>query len=422
MSRLVLTDARVRALKPAERRRFVPDSLVPGLVLQVTPQGHKSFMLRGIFPGGRNRVRRLLGEAGAMSVNQARTEARQWLTLLAQGVDPQLELRERKRQAGAEQGLTFAAVAEAYINDRMRGKRQGARGAKEIRSELVARWAERTLGSISRGDIIQVVDELRARAERTVGARASGAHARTIFAHCHSLFDWAALRHNLPSSPCDRLRPKNLGLVSRPRRRVLNDGEIRALWRACDTLGAPFGVLAKTLLCTGARRNEIANGRFAEIDADTKLWTIPASRFKSDCEHCIPLTHDLLELLGSLPRYQSSDHIFSTTYGRRLFSGFSKATARLHRLMRAELGEAMPAFCLHDLRRTMRTRLSELRIPEHVAEQAIGHAKRGLLRIYDQHRHGDEVREAFEAWHRRLRSIVTPAPANANVVALALRA
>jgi integrase len=127
----------------------------------------------------------------------------------------------------------------------------------------------------------------------------------------------------------------------------------------------------------------------------------------------------MLELLGELPRYRSGDHLFTTTFGKTSIAGFSKYTARLLRLMRLELGD-MANLSLHDLRRTTRTRLSELRIPEHVAEQAIGHAKRGLLRIYDQHRHGDEVREAFEAWHQRLRGIVSPPPANANVVALAL--
>src|SRR5258705_10441607 len=127
MARVGLTDARVRALKAGPRRRFVLDSLVPGLVLQVTTQGHRSFMLRGIFPGGRNRVRRLLGEVGAMNVEQARATARDWLTLLAQGRDPQLELREQRRQANAEQAFSFAAVAERYIHERFSGKRQGDR-------------------------------------------------------------------------------------------------------------------------------------------------------------------------------------------------------------------------------------------------------------------------------------------------------
>ena len=80
--------------------------------------------------------------------------------------------------------------------------------------------------------------------------------------------------------------------------------------------------------------------------------------------------------------------------------------------MRAELGADMPSFCLHDLRRTMRTRLSEIGIAEHVAEIAIGHAKRGLIRIYDQHRHADAVRAAFERWHARLRDLIAPPPAN----------
>src|SRR4051812_9897825 len=114
MSRVVLTDAKCVALKPGPRRRFIPDAMVPGLILQITPQGHRSFMLRAMFPGGRNRVRRLLGEVGTISLDDARNTARQWIGLLAEGRDPQLELDERRRSIAAEQGLMFGAVADAY--------------------------------------------------------------------------------------------------------------------------------------------------------------------------------------------------------------------------------------------------------------------------------------------------------------------
>ena len=40
---------------------------------------------------------------------------------------------------------------------------------------------------------------------------------------------------------------------------------------------------------------------------------------------------------------------------------------------------------LHDIRRTVRTRLSSLRVSERVAEMVIGHGKKGLARVYDQH-------------------------------------
>jgi integrase len=80
------------------------------------------------------------------------------------------------------------------------------------------------------------------------------------------------------------------------------------------------------------------------------------------------------------------------------------------------LDSELPSFVVHDLRRTVRTRLSELRVPEHIAEAVIGHSKRGLARVYNQHRYATEIREALELWNARLRAIVEPPPA--NVVAL----
>jgi integrase len=67
---------------------------------------------------------------------------------------------------------------------------------------------------------------------------------------------------------------------------------------------------------------------------------------------------------------------------------------------------------IHDLRRTLRTHLAALRIPDHVAEMVIGHGRKGLQRVYDQHRYISEMREALALWAGRLRSIVEPAPAN----------
>ena len=98
--------------------------------------------------------------------------------------------------------------------------------------------------------------------------------------------------------------------------------------------------------------------------------------------------------------------------GRRPISGFSKATARLHRLMRAELGNDMASFSLHDLRRSYRSKLSEIGITETGAELAIDHARTGIARVYDLHRFEAEIRSANEAWHARLRAIISPPPAN----------
>ncbi len=60
------------------------------------------------------------------------------------------------------------------------------------------------------------------------------------------------------------------------------------------------------------------------------------------------------------------------------------------------------AWTPHDLRRTMRTGLSACRVAPHVAELAIGHTKKGIIAVYDQHGFEPEVQAAFEAWERRL--------------------
>src|SRR5262249_10415974 len=153
----------------------------------------------------------------------------------------------------------------------------------------------------------------------------------------------------------------------------------------------------RMLLLTGARRGEVAGARWSEFDLAARVWVIPRSRAKSDAEYRVPLTDDLLALLATLPRYRAGDFVFTTSFGCRPVSGFSKATAGLLRLVGNPVG-----FALHDLRRPMRTRLSEIGVRENVAEICIGHAKRGIVRVYDQARHANEVRSAFEAWHARL--------------------
>ena len=68
---------------------------------------------------------------------------------------------------------------------------------------------------------------------------------------------------------------------------------------------------------------------------------------------------------------------------------------------------------LHDLRRTARTGLAELGIPQIVAEKVLNHAERNVLvRTYDRHEYADEKRDALERWALRLREITEPPPGN----------
>jgi integrase len=389
----LLTDRHLAALKPAApgRRYLVHDALVPGLQVRVTAHGHRTFMLGARWPGSSNYTRRELGIVGVMTLAQARAKAREWLGLLAQGTDP------GKQQQPA---LMFGAVAASYIKRRLPGQRKAARVTREIQKELLPAWGARPLTAITRRDVVDLL-------ESVVDRGRTGAYARTIFSHIKCIFDFAALRYDLPYTPVDRLKPKAICGVKRVRQRVLDDAELAALWAATDFY--PWGYLVRLLLLTGARANEIAGASWSEIDSKRRVLTVPAARFKMNAQHVIALSDAAWELLQALPRGAAGDYIFSTSAGYKPVNGPDAKRA---------LKVAITDWQIHDLRRTMRTRLAELHIPDHVAELVLGHSKRGLKRIYDQHRYSSELAAAWQAWATRLQSIVAPPPNNSRVVPL----
>jgi integrase len=195
-----------------------------------------------------------------------------------------------------------------------------------------------------------------------------------------------------------------------PRTRVLDDGELRALWSASGRIGYPFGPLVRLLMLTGQRKSEVSDARWREFEG--KLWTIPVARMKAKASHVVPLTDDALAVLQDLPRFTREDYLFSTTRGATAIDGFSKAKARFDSVVSAELGRTVTPYVLHDIRRTVRTRLSALPISDKVAELVIGHTQQGLHKIYDQHAYLDEKRHALELWAAKLRDIIHPPPPN----------
>jgi integrase len=242
-----------------------------------------------------------------------------------------------------------------------------------------------------------------------------------LLGHVRSLFNWAIARgvYGLDRSPCDRLRPAAVIGKKLPRKRILSDDEIRAFWAATGSMGYPYAQVFRLLLITGQRRSEVAEARWSEFDLDARLWTIPAARMKSDAAHLVALSAEAMTILGALPRFDRGDYLFSSTFGAKPINGFSVAKARLDALMAKHLPSALVPFVTHDVRRTMRTNLGALPVPDHVREIIIAHAKPGMSRVYDLFGYLDEKRAAMDLWAARLRSIVEPLPA--NVVTLKAR-
>jgi integrase len=406
-----LTARAVEAAKPGTELR---DSQVPGLRLRTSPQGHKRFILVTHYPGAKNASRRGLT---ATTLAEAREEAVQWRQMIRRGIDPHVAQERQRIEELRKQRHSFLAVCETYFADLYRRKlRTATKVERDIRRELIPLWADRPIADITRIDVIAAIKAL---VSRGVPGRAHG-----IFALCRGLFSWAVHceAYGLTHSPCTLIKPAKLIGQHGVRQRVLADAELKAFWHATEQLGYPGGAFLRMLLLTGQRRTEVSGARWNELDFNAKTWTIPAERHKAGSAHFVPLTGDMLALLCELPRFPHGDFLFTANHGSISIGGFSRRKAELDRLMLAELRKEdtradLAPFVLHDLRRTVRTRLSALRVPDTVAEMVIGHGRKGLQRIYDLHAFVDEMREALEAWNAKLRSIVNPPPT--NVVAFA---
>lgn len=105
---------------------------------------------------------------------------------------------------------------------------------------------------------------------------------------------------------------------------------------------------------------------------------MPAKRTKMQDAHVIPLAAEILVLLRRLPRFKGGGYLFSAKSGQSLVNGDRRAKERIDE-PNGPFEKPRP---LHDLRRTMRTGLSALPIPENVRQLMIAHAQPNVKKAW----------------------------------------
>jgi integrase len=337
---------------------------------------------------------------------------------IAQGRDPaaiHIANKRRRAQVAAENASnTFAAAAldyiEHYAQPRIRRWREQAHllGLRAdltiIPKGLVDRWGARAVTEIDGHDIHSIVDETRQRGAPGLERRADGpteSRARAMFSCLSKMFAWLLKHRRVEANPCASVhRPE----APQARDRVLSNDEIARFGTATNKVGEPFGAALKLLLLTGARLNEVSGMERSEPNGEA--WSIPGSRTKNKRPHIVPLPPLARNILASLPRIEGG--LVFTTNGRTPISGWSKIKARLDRLM----GD-LPAWRLHDLRRSAVTHMAELGIAPHVIELVVNHisgARAGVAGTYNRSELMPERRAALKRWAAHIESIVSGRP------------
>jgi integrase len=295
----LLTATQVKALRKKAGVYNVGGD-VPGLLLQVSPSGAASWILRATING---RVRQMgFGSYAKVPLEKARRKAREAHEAIQDGRDPIEERRAEKRRKSAEAAkrITFAEAAERYFNDVK---------AKELRNEksrddwlkLVKRHAypvmgDLPVGEIERPHVLKVVEPL--------WPRPVGQYVRSSV---EAVLDWSAVRGYREGENPAAWRTLKF-VLSKPSKSHKVRHYAALPWKEAPSflvdLRKVETIAAKALeyvILTAARSGEVRQATWEEIDLDARLWTIPEGHTKRLKQHRVPLSNAAIKLLESLP-------------------------------------------------------------------------------------------------------------------------
>jgi integrase len=408
--RKILTDALIRALTASGTGRLeYADTRSSGLALRVTAAGAKSWSFRFRDPVSGKPARFSVGPYPEVSLADARERADQLRRAVANGENP----IERKRHERSEAPKkTFQYLADRYMTEHARRfKRSADEDDRRLKLHILPKWGRRNYEKISRGDVIELIEELIAAGTPSL--------ANSVHALVSSMFTFALDNGLVHGSPCARLKKRaaeNIG------RRVLTDAEIRLFWPKVPhpPVSRRVGLALRLALLTGARAGEIAGMRRTELAHLEKPgaaeWVIPAERSKNGRAHVIPLGSLAVDtILAAIELISDDDEfVFPSPSAEGPITGHALAVA-MKRFALKLVGDptAVKSWKAepptpHDLRRTFATRLSALGVPKEDRDACMNHVRSDVgSKHYDLYERRAEKQRAVTLWDDALVALLS---------------
>lgn len=401
--KIELTDAGVRSINPPSTG-FIdhPDSKITGFGLRVMKTGLKTFYFQYRFNGKRPRMG--LGRYPDTTLAKARDLAKQADGLLRRGLDPAIHLRldEDETLAAADiapeanQTQLFSVALQEYIDKYLANNCRPSTQAEVtwcLKSTFLQDWASLPIGDITPYHVSEIIDR-----KLKEGKPSAANHA---LSYIKTFFSWCVARTKIKASPADKIpKPAKKGA----RERYLNAAEIRSLWLATEIEPNPIAKLVQFALATGQRRGEIAGMRWDELNLKNGYWEIPGSRTKNGLPHVVPLSFlafDILRTVTKTPmpmnpgdteiRYSPFVFPAPRTPSKKL-THFTDTKKRLDELAKIE------PWCIHDLRRTLTTGLSDIGTHPKVKKKLLNHSENEVHDLYDRFEYFQERCEALHKW------------------------
>lgn len=338
---------------------------VPGLQLQVSPTGARTWVLRVMVAGKRRDMG--LGSYPAVPLALAREKAREARGAIEQGTDPIAERAAARSVLAAQRGaqITFEKAARQFITAKSpewKNVKHGQQWTNTLETYAFPTVGELQVCDITLTHILKILEPIWATKTET---------ATRLRGRLEQVLDWATVRGYRHGDNPARWRGHLDKLLAKPEKVTKVEHHpallIDAMGGFTRDLRQRHGITARALevlVLTAARSGEIRGATWTEIDLDAATWTIPAERMKAGKEHRVPLSGRVLEILRALPRLAGNDLVFPAPRGGVLSDMSLTAVTRRMQV------EAVP----HGFRSTFRDWAAErTNYPRDVAEMALAH-------------------------------------------------
>jgi len=297
-----------------------------------------------------------IGPYGALTVDQARTEARKLTGEIANKKDPAQERIEQRKEP------TFGDLKNLYL-EYQTPRKKSIRDDKAILIKYLSKLENQKLSTITRKQIANL--------HTRIGVRAPYRANRLLSLLSHMFnkaSDWGMLDGPNPATRIERFREQKRDRFAQP-------DEFPKLMESILKEPNIFiqGALLVTLF-TGARIGEVLSMQWEDINLSQRTWRIPHT--KADRVHILPLPQYVLALLSALPRVKNNLYVFP---------GLKKGSHLVYirkawREIRTQAG--LPDLRIHDLRRTLGSWLAGNNTSLPIIGKILNHSQPSTTAVY----------------------------------------
>ena len=374
----MLTERLIRDAKPAPKPAILWDSQVTGLGVKVFPTGRKAFVL-SYRVGGRKRMA-TLGRPSELSLKAVREKAGAELVRIREGEADPLDRRRELRESPTVTELVerfFAEVAPARLESGRMSPKTVENYTSQSRVYILPLLGEHKVGKVRRADVEHFASRIKSPSQRN----------RTLQFLSRLFTDAERYEWRPPHSNPVRLVEKAL---ERPRDRVLAPSELATLAGALDGLETayPFPVNAiRVAAMTGLRISEVLGMEWDRVDLETRRAALDTKTGP----RLLPLPAVVVNLLDVLPRINGNPWIFA---------GATRGSHVTYKVTRRVFAEAVAVaglenVRLHDLRRSLATRLAGAGVNAYILRDVLGHKSLTMSNRYVRAA-GEALAEAVE--------------------------